>query len=804
MDEQIKAMKEQMMTLQGLMSKSDENNQGALQGQMTTLFSQLQNMMKVQEKVKEEKQSLSSIPTYNSTSPTSPSRRVSKHEITEEERAKHEEAMLNFKKRRQEEKKRKMDYLRKRERILQQKLARNDEEHQRIMERKKYLEERKKAERRAYALKEQERRRRMSMASSRTPNSPKKEHLETSKSEENNGIMNKSPRRVPLYKRMEAEWAKKEQEKKDRQSKLLEERKKSVLAPTQFHDDKTYLKAKAERQPVIIPKNEEFKKKKKNLYKGRSRAFIQEELRRKQAEEAEQRRKREELLKRKRDYAKQVRKQYVPHVDPNKVRQREENIHKMNQKYQIEQRKRKGEELLAQENNAPRVSTYNRKYIQEKKKIRKMKIKERKTKENNKNKNTSSRWEKMKNKIIKTKKQRGAPNYENKGIINKFTHHLGCLYQVFWLGTFLIYQVSISPIRLISTKTYRKLEGYGANWAYMMHVGGNMMTGGQKFKYMVSGDIPSEQDKNVLLLSNHVAVIDWIINAKFAGLFWSVDKLRFLMKKEHLYLPLIGWAAFLRDMIFLDRKSPETAKQSIKEKINSLKETDTPTWCLIYPEGTFIAPNSAVLPKLQEKAKKNNIKVGTYCLPPKAGGIDKLIGGKNQDLFDCIYDVTIALPKPYSVKLGKYPVPPGMAAIMKFMHQEPPLTIHYHIKRRNIFKYDTFEELTAQLNEAYEEKESMLKRFEETGQLTNETPKERKIANPTFTLIATILSFVGILYGAYKLAQYLPIVVGGLFVALEAAIWIIIIYENKEATATIPLAKPEETPTAPTIGKRST
>mmetsp|Transcript_13318 Transcript_13318/g.20061 ORF Transcript_13318/g.20061 Transcript_13318/m.20061 type:complete len:466 (+) Transcript_13318:199-1596(+) len=370
MDEQIKAMKEQMMTLQGLMSKSDENNQGALQGQMTTLFSQLQNMMKVQEKVKEEKQSLSSIPTYNSTSPTSPSRRVSKHEITEEERAKHEEAMLNFKKRRQEEKKRKMDYLRKRERILQQKLARNDEEHQRIMERKKYLEERKKAERRAYALKEQERRRRMSMASSRTPNSPKKEHLETSKSEENNGIMNKSPRRVPLYKRMEAEWAKKEQEKKDRQSKLLEERKKSVLAPTQFHDDKTYLKAKAERQPVIIPKNEEFKKKKKNLYKGRSRAFIQEELRRKQAEEAEQRRKREELLKRKRDYAKQVRKQYVPHVDPNKVRQREENIHKMNQKYQIEQRKRKGEELLAQENNAPRVSTYNRKYIQEKKRLR--------------------------------------------------------------------------------------------------------------------------------------------------------------------------------------------------------------------------------------------------------------------------------------------------------------------------------------------------------------------------------------------------------------------------------------------------
>lgn len=143
-----------------------------------------------------------------------------------------------------------------------------------------------------------------------------------------------------------------------------------------------------------------------------------------------------------------------------------------------------------------------------------------------------------------------------------------------------------------------------------------------------------------LVLSNHQSWIDVLVLQRVFN--HKIPFLKFFLKKNLIWVPLLGQAWWAMDMPFMQRYSKEFLKEHPELKGRDLETTrkacdkfkDTPVSVINFVEGTRFSPE-------KQKRKNSSYK---YLLPPKAGGVAFTLGAMGK-LFQKIIDVTIYYPE---------------------------------------------------------------------------------------------------------------------------------------------------------------
>lgn len=158
-----------------------------------------------------------------------------------------------------------------------------------------------------------------------------------------------------------------------------------------------------------------------------------------------------------------------------------------------------------------------------------------------------------------------------------------------------------------------------------------------KLEYCVDGEL--SQDSWYLLIANHLSYLDIILLIEFAA--YRIPAPKFFLKKELIWMPFVGIAAWALEMPFMRRytraflvKYPHLKGKDIETTRRSCEKfKHQPTTIINFVEGTRFT---------QEKHQMKQSPY-TMLLPPKAGGIAFTLAAMGH-LFTHILDVSLAYP----------------------------------------------------------------------------------------------------------------------------------------------------------------
>jgi 1-acyl-sn-glycerol-3-phosphate acyltransferase len=155
----------------------------------------------------------------------------------------------------------------------------------------------------------------------------------------------------------------------------------------------------------------------------------------------------------------------------------------------------------------------------------------------------------------------------------------------------------------------------------------------------VKVDETLSKEKWYLIVANHISYLDIILLIRFCASHTSPPK--FFLKKELIWLPFVGIAAWALDMPFMRRytqdfvaKNPHLKGKDIETTRKSCaKFVDSPTSVINFVEGTRFTPDKA---KLRQSPF-------SHLLRPKAGGIAFTLAAMGEQ-FSNLLDITLAYP----------------------------------------------------------------------------------------------------------------------------------------------------------------
>jgi 1-acyl-sn-glycerol-3-phosphate acyltransferase len=148
------------------------------------------------------------------------------------------------------------------------------------------------------------------------------------------------------------------------------------------------------------------------------------------------------------------------------------------------------------------------------------------------------------------------------------------------------------------------------------------------------------KQKWYLIIANHISYLDIALLIRFCAEHTSPPK--FFLKKELIWLPFVGIAAWALDMPFMRRYTQEFVKKNPHLKGKDIETTrkscakfiDSPTSVINFVEGTRFTP---------EKARQRKSPF-SHLLRPKAGGIAFTLASMGEQ-FSNVLDITIAYPE---------------------------------------------------------------------------------------------------------------------------------------------------------------
>jgi len=192
------------------------------------------------------------------------------------------------------------------------------------------------------------------------------------------------------------------------------------------------------------------------------------------------------------------------------------------------------------------------------------------------------------------------------------------------------------PVPKIRRVVTRILMAMGENWVSVNSLF-LKMTGRVKFEsYGLEG---LRRDGWYLIIVNHQTWVDiFVLQAVFNR---KLAFLKFFIKQELIWFPLLGFAWWAMDMPFMKRYSPSFLAKHPNMKGKDLETTrracekfrDTPTAILNFIEGTRFSEEKRVA----RKSPYNNL------LQPRAGGFAVALSSMG-GLFSSVVDVTLTYP----------------------------------------------------------------------------------------------------------------------------------------------------------------
>jgi 1-acyl-sn-glycerol-3-phosphate acyltransferase len=174
----------------------------------------------------------------------------------------------------------------------------------------------------------------------------------------------------------------------------------------------------------------------------------------------------------------------------------------------------------------------------------------------------------------------------------------------------------------------RAMDGIGTIWIFFNNCNTRLFN---EIRWDVSGTDKLEPNRWYLVLANHQTWVDILVMQKI--FFRKIPFLKFFLKKELFWVPVLGLAWWALDYPFLERSS-STLKDIETTKRACEKFRKVPVSIMNFVEGTRFT---------MEKHSEQHSPY-SHLLKPKAGGIALVLATMGEQLHS-ILDVTIAYPE---------------------------------------------------------------------------------------------------------------------------------------------------------------
>ena len=194
----------------------------------------------------------------------------------------------------------------------------------------------------------------------------------------------------------------------------------------------------------------------------------------------------------------------------------------------------------------------------------------------------------------------------------------------------------VLPVPALRRLLTRLLMGIGEQW-----VAGNtlLLRGSGSVEWFASGVEGLKKDGWYLVLSNHQTWVDIVVLQQIFNR--RVPFLKFFIKQELVWFPLLGIGFWALDMPFMKRYSPSYLARHPEKKGRDLEATRkacekfryTPTSVLNFVEGT----------RFSEEKRDRRQSPYRRLMPPRSGGIAIALSSMGS-LFEAVLDVTLCYP----------------------------------------------------------------------------------------------------------------------------------------------------------------
>ena len=206
---------------------------------------------------------------------------------------------------------------------------------------------------------------------------------------------------------------------------------------------------------------------------------------------------------------------------------------------------------------------------------------------------------------------------------------------MFWfVPVFLLAVVKLLvPVASIRRAITRLLMAMAENWVFVNTLA---LRGSGSVNWQTTGGDELHPDGWYLVMSNHQTWVDIVVlQAAFNR---RIPLLKFFIKQELIWFPLLGIGFWALDMPFMKRYSPSYLARHPEKKGKDLEATrlacakfrDTPTSVINFVEGT----------RFSEEKRDARQSPYRHLLPPRAGGIAVALSSMGE-LFDAVVDVTL-------------------------------------------------------------------------------------------------------------------------------------------------------------------
>ena len=194
----------------------------------------------------------------------------------------------------------------------------------------------------------------------------------------------------------------------------------------------------------------------------------------------------------------------------------------------------------------------------------------------------------------------------------------------------------VVPIDVVRRALTRVLMAIGENWISVNRL---ILAGSGSLRWTLPPVEDLRRDGWYLVLSNHQTWVDILVLQSVFNR--RIPFLKFFIKQELVWFPLLGLAWWALDMPFMKRYSPSYLARHPEKKGKDLEATrracekfrKTPTSVINFVEGTRF---SVAKRDARESPYRNLLK-------PRAGGVAIAMSSMGE-LFDAVLDVTIVYP----------------------------------------------------------------------------------------------------------------------------------------------------------------
>ena len=209
---------------------------------------------------------------------------------------------------------------------------------------------------------------------------------------------------------------------------------------------------------------------------------------------------------------------------------------------------------------------------------------------------------------------------------------------LFWFAPLLLLAIiklviPLAPVRSLMT---RLLMAIGENW---VAVNSWLFENGGSIDWQASGLDKLSRDSWYLVIANHQTWVDILVLQKVFNR--RIPFLKFFIKRQLMWFPVLGLAWWALDMPFMKRYSPSYLAKHPQKRGKDLETTrracekfsNTPTSVINFIEGT----------RFTEQKRDARNSPYEHLLTPRAGGLAIAMSSMGS-LFDAILDVTLVYP----------------------------------------------------------------------------------------------------------------------------------------------------------------